>query len=154
LFRNDEVLVALELFDASLGVDTGVRDVDYAFVGAADADDRLIGFACYGPTPDTDRTYDLYWIAVDAACHSAGIGTTLLAEAEKRLRREAARLVVVETSSRPDYEGTRGFYLRRGYVEAARVADYYGPSDGRVIFTKRLQPEKRQRLVAHGAVSQ
>ena len=27
----------------------------------------LVGFAIYGPTMATDRTYDLYWIAVDRA---------------------------------------------------------------------------------------
>jgi ribosomal protein S18 acetylase RimI-like enzyme len=147
LFRDDEVDVALELFDQSLQ-----DDRDYVFVGAYGTTGELTGFACYGPTPDTDRTYDLYWIAVDMAAQSAGSGTTLLEEVERRLQEQDARLVVVETSSRPDYEGTRNFYLRRGYQEAARVKDFYGPSDGRVIFTKRLT-ENRTRLAAHGVVS-
>lgn len=147
LFRDDEVDVALELFDQSVQ-----DDRDYVFVGAYDTAGELTGFACYGPTPDTDRTYDLYWIAVDQAAQNAGSGTTLLEEVERRLQAKDARLVVVETSSRPDYEGTRNFYLRRGYQEAARVKDFYGPSDGRVIFTKRL-PGNRTRLAAHGVVS-
>lgn len=147
LFRDDEVDVALELFDQSVH-----DDRDYVFVGAYDTTGELTGFACYGPTPDTDRTYDLYWIAVDQAAQNAGSGTTLLEEVERRLQEQDARMVVVETSSRPDYEGTRNFYLRRGYKEAARVKDFYGPSDGRVIFTKRL-PGNRTRLAAHGVVS-
>ncbi len=152
LFRDDEIDVALELFDLSVGNESDSQNQDYTFVGAYSADGELAGFACYGPTPDTDRTYDLYWIAVDQAAQGLGSGTILLAEVERRLQEMEARLVVVETSSRPDYEGTRSFYLRRGYAEAARVADFYGPSDGRVIFTKRL-PGNRTRREAHGAMS-
>lgn len=152
LFRDDEVDVALELFDQSAEDETGTVEQDYTFVGAYDGTGELIGFACYGPTPDTDRTYDLYWIAVDQAAQNTGSGTTLLEEVERRLQERSARMVVVETSSRPDYEGTRNFYLRRGYQEAARVKDFYGPSDGRVIFTKRL-PGDRPRRETHGVVS-
>ncbi len=138
LFRDDEVDVALELFDLSVGNESDSKEQDYTFIGAYTADSKLIGFACFGPTPDTDRTYDLYWIAVDQAAQGLGSGTILLAEVERRLQKQQARMVVVETSSRPDYEGTRNFYLRRGYAAAATVKDFYGPSDGRVIFTKRL----------------
>ncbi len=152
LFRDDEVDVALELFDLSVGSESETEEQDYTFVGTYTADHELAGFACYGPTPDTDRTYDLYWIAVDQSAQGLGSGTILLAEVERRLQEKQARLVVVETSSRPDYEGTRNFYLRRGYVEAARVTDFYGPSDGRVIFTKRL-PGSRPRRETHGVMS-
>lgn len=138
LFRDDEVDVALELFDLSVGNESETKEQDYTFVGAYADDSTLTGFACYGPTPDTDRTYDLYWIAVDQEAQGLGSGTILLTEVERRLQEMEARMVVVETSSRPDYEGTRNFYLRRGYAAAATVKDFYAPSDGRVIFTKRL----------------
>jgi hypothetical protein len=46
--------------------------------------------------------------------------------------------LVVETSSRPDYSGTRHFYEARGYRQAATVADFYAPGDDRVIYTKRF----------------
>ena len=72
---------------------------DYSFLGAFTPDDELVGYACFGPTPGTDRTYDLYWIAVDPAAHRAGIGTTLLSEVERRLQGQHARMLVVETSS-------------------------------------------------------
>jgi ribosomal protein S18 acetylase RimI-like enzyme len=144
LFREDEVDIALELLDLS--------EPDYNFVGAYDSTNELVGFACYGAAPDTDGTYDLYWIAVDQSAQGSGTGTILLEEVESRLYGLEARLIVVETSSRPDYEGTRKFYQRRGYSEAARVRDFYGPSDGRVIFTKRL-PGNRPRREAHGVMS-
>jgi hypothetical protein len=48
-------------------------------------------------------------------------------------------MLVVETSSRPEYAPTRAFYERRGYAEAARMREFYAPGDDRVIFTKRFQ---------------
>jgi ribosomal protein S18 acetylase RimI-like enzyme len=160
-FREEEVDVALELFDESFAGE------DYQFVGAFRResgignresmlpeavpipDSRfpipdLIGFACYGPSLGTDRTYDLYWIAVDRAAQGTGCGTVLLSEVERSLEALHARMLVVETSSRSDYTATRGFYLRRGYVEAARVREFYAPDDDRIILTKRLAGSPRE----------
>ena len=49
-------------------------------------------------------------------------------------------MLVVETSSRVEYEATRRFYSGRGYREVARMRDYYAPCDDRVIYTKSLVP--------------
>ena len=132
VFRLDEIDVALELLDSP------TTSSDYLFLGAFTPEDALVGYACYGPTPGTDRTYDLYWIAVDPAMHGTGIGTTLLTEVERRLKGQHARLLVVETSSRSDYAPTRAFYRRCGYRESARVHEFYAPGDDRIIFTKRF----------------
>ena len=110
----------------------------YFFLGAFTPEDELIGYACYGATPDTDRTWDLYWIAVDPSAQGTGSGTTLLSEVERRLSGLNARMLVVETSSRSDYAPTRAFYAARGYGEAARIRDFYAVSDDRIIFTKRF----------------
>ncbi len=115
----------------------------YLFLGAFTPEDELIGYACYGATPDTDRTWDLYWIAVDPSAQGTGSGTILLSEVERRLSGLNARMLVVETSSRSDYAPTRGFYLARGYGEAARVRDFYAPADHRIIFTKRFPDAPR-----------
>ena len=165
LFREEEIDVALELFDSALA--TGGQDAtatktntppassDYTFLGAFTPEDELAGFACYGPTPATDRTYDLYWIAVDSGRQRTGSGTILLNEVERRLKGLNARLVVVETSSRSDYAAARGFYLRHGYVEAARAREFYAPADDRITFIKRLQDRgsARGERPAHGAAS-
>ena len=144
VFRDEEVEVALELFDLVYGgrgsVEGGADapEPDYTFVGVFTDAGLLVGYACYGPTPATDRTYDLYWIAVDPAAQGSGAGTRLLAEVERRLCNARGRMLVVETSSRDEYDATRGFYAARGYEEAARVGHFYAPGDDRVIYTKRL----------------
>lgn len=141
VFSDSEMAVALELFDEALSAPAtpGVQP-DYNFLGAFTPAREVAGFACWGPTPDTDDTFDLYWLAVDPALAGTGTGTLLLSEIESRLRASDARMVVAETSSRDDYEATRWFYAKRGYTEAGRVADFYAGSDDRIIFTKRLQP--------------
>ena len=110
---------------------------DYELLGAFD-DEHLVGYACFGPTPSTEGTWDLYWLAVDPAAQGQGVGRTLVRAVEDTLRSRGARLVVVETSSRADYENTRAFYRRTGYAEAARVRDFYAPADDRIILTTRL----------------
>ena len=153
-FSADEIGVALELFDeafevggvtAEVGEDLATAPTShlspptstYEFLGLFD-DERLLGFACYGPTPGTDATFDLYWIAVHADAQGSGGGSRLLAEVEHRLADRGGRLLVVETSSRPSYQRTRKFYDVRGYREAARIADFYAVADDRVIYAKRL----------------
>lgn len=163
VFREDEVAVAIELFDSVYGADAAHTSFsvnppassDYFFLGAFTPEEELAGFACYGPTPGTDRTYDLYWIAVHPAAQGSGSGTILLNEVERRLKGLNARMVVVETSSRSDYGNTRGFYVRRGYVQAARARDFYAPADDRITFTKRLQSRAPSLgWPAHGVMSQ
>ena len=142
-FHTDEVDVALSLFDLSSreGGDAGGSEdasADYEFIGAYDESERLTGYACFGPTPSTDGTYDLYWLAVDPAAQGQGAGRALVREVERRLGARGARLLVVETSSRDDYAGTRAFYRATGYREAARVKDFYAPADDRIMLTMRL----------------
>ena len=132
LFRPEEVAVAVELLEESVaGTD------DYRFVGAY-AGEELVGYACWGPTPGTEGTWDLYWIVVDPARQGQGIGTQLLTTVEQRLKAEGGRLIVVETSSRADYAATLGFYERRGYARAATIPEYYAPGDDLVIYLKDL----------------
>ena len=132
LFREGEVATAVELLDESLA-----GDEDYQVLGAFDGD-QLVGYACWGDTPGTESTSDLYWIVVDRDRQGLGIGTELLNEVERRLMADGRRLVVVETSSRADYQPTRGFYEARRYIRTATIPAYYAPGDDLVIYTKDL----------------
>ncbi len=131
VFRDDEVPVALEVFDGAVG-----GSPDYLALGAT-VDERLVGWICWGPTPCTLGTYDLYWMAVDPAMQGSGIGAALLREMEGRLA-GSARLIVVETAGRPDYRPTRAFYEARGYRKAAIIPDFYAPGDDQVVYVKTL----------------
>ena len=132
VFRPEEVATAAELLDASLA-----GDDDYRFLGAYDGEE-LAGYACWGPTPGTLGTADLYWIVVDPTRQHRGIGTQLLGAVESRLIAEGCRLIVIETSSRADYAATRAFYERRGYARVATIPGYYAPGDDLAIYLKDL----------------
>ncbi|MFI5236221.1 MAG: GNAT family N-acetyltransferase [Gemmatimonadales bacterium] len=136
VFHEFEVPVALEVLDASLRP----GQTDYETLGA-EVDGRLAGWICWGETPCAEGTWDLYWLAVDPDAHGAGIGTALVEEMERRLAGRA-RLIVVETGGRPAYDGTRAFYLARGYRVAATIPDFYAPGDAQVVFVKMLNPSR------------
>jgi len=133
LFRDNEVAIALEVFDEAVG---GASTNTYSVLGA-ELDGLVVGWICWGPTPCTVGTYDLYWMAVDPGHHGNGIGTALLLEMERRLA-GVARLIVIETAGRPDYAGTRAFYQARGYRSAGIIADFYAPGDDQIVFVKYL----------------
>ncbi len=56
------------------------------------------------------------------------------------MKRRKARLLLIETSSRPPYEIPRAFYRKHGYEVQARILDYYAVGDHKLIFGKVLTP--------------
>jgi ribosomal protein S18 acetylase RimI-like enzyme len=137
-FRPDEVQVAEELIDVYLG-HPSQRDYDIVVVvDGEDGGGPVVGYMTWGPTPLTIGTYDLYWMAVSPRAQGRGYGKALVRWLEERVAGQGGRLIVIETSSTPNYEPTRKFYLGLGYRETARVPDFYQSGDDRVIYTKRL----------------
>ena len=131
-FTDEEREVALELVDARLA-----RSDDYEVL-IAERGDRLEGYVCFGPTPMTEGTWDLYWIATAQDARRGGVGVALVTALEARLRSTGARLVRLETSSRPEYEPTRRFYDKAGFAVAATLPDFYTPGDDLVIYLRVL----------------
>lgn len=106
----------------------------------SERDGRIVGFAYYATTAMTDRTWHLWWIAVDRDVHARGLGSELLRDAETDVRAAGGRQLLVETSSLPHYEPTRRFYVRHGYAQDAVAHDYYTDGDDLVDFRKRMAP--------------
>jgi len=133
-FKPPEVTVAEEVLYSYHN--DAVRSGYYVFV--ADIDSIVVGYICYGPTPLTEATWDIYWLAVAPKQQSKGIGKSLLSFAEENIKKTNGKIVVIETSSKPEYEASRHFYLAQGYELVCRIADFYAPGDDKVIFLKRL----------------
>lgn len=125
--------VAIELVDLALQP----NNRDYQIL-VADRDGKLVGYICYGPTPMTEGTYDLYWIASDPTVRGQGVGASLISGMEADLRRQTARLIRVETSATEAYGPTRGFYASMKYTEEARIRDFYKVGDDLIMLSKRL----------------
>ena len=133
-FYPEEVEVAREvLLEAAEKGQTSGYHVHVATQGQ-----KAAGYVCFGPTPLTRGTWDIYWIAVDPQQQRQGIGNRLMSLAEEEIRSRQGRLVLLETSSRELYEPTREFYKRLGYQEVSYIPDFYDIGDGRVTFAKVL----------------
>jgi GNAT superfamily N-acetyltransferase len=134
LFSREEAETVDELLETYLEQeDHG----GYFFLSAME-NGKLLGFACYGPTPLTQGTFDLYWIAVGAPAKGKGVGRALMAHVEDEVRKRGGRMLVLDTSGRGEYAPTRAFYTSLGYTHAATVADFYAPGDDLIIFTRLL----------------
>jgi ribosomal protein S18 acetylase RimI-like enzyme len=133
-FSADEVACALELIDAAR---LNPQHPDYRIL-VATQDQAVVGYVCFGPTPMTLGTFDMYWIVADPRLQGKGVGSSLVAAMEEELRGRHARLIRVETSATDDYGPTRRFYQRICYQEEARIRDFYKPGDDLVILAKRL----------------
>ena len=138
MFTNEEERVANEVIDACFA-DPSQRD--YVVDVIENEHGAIVGYMCYGPTPMTEGVVDLYWMAVHPGKHRQGYGKALVQWLEKTVRENKGRLIVIETSSRDKYATTRNFYQRLGYVENARIRDFYRPGDDLLIYVKYLKPE-------------
>ncbi len=132
-FRDDEVAVALELIDEALaGADSGY------WVRVAELGAEVAGYICYGPTPMTEATYDLYWLVVGAQFRRRGVARALARAMEGDLSARGGGSVRVETSDTEGYGAARRLYEALGYPMACRLADFYRPGDDLIIYYKRL----------------
>ena len=132
-FSPDEVRCALEVIDLALQPSNPDYQVLVALIGG-----QLGGYVCYGPTPMTDGTYDLYWIRSEPRSAARASARALVAAMEGDLRRRKARLVRVETSATEDYGPARGFYQSMRYLEEARFRDFYKVGDDLILLKKKL----------------
>jgi GNAT superfamily N-acetyltransferase len=135
MFTPDEVSVARELIDVYLDQP---QQQDYRLAVCEDDGGRVVGYLAYGPTPLTEGTYDLYWMAVDAREQGRGYGRELLTWLEATVRTAGGRLILIETSSQPKYGKTRRFYAGFDYKEVSRIPDFYRKGDDRITYVKSL----------------
>jgi GNAT superfamily N-acetyltransferase len=132
LFSREERSVARQLIDAALAE----RD-DYRVL-VAECDGRVAGYVCYGPTPMTEGTWDLYWIVTHPDARGRGVARALIQRMEGELRGLGARAIRVETSQLDSYGAAHAFYARLEYPVVARLRDFYRVGDDLLVLMKRL----------------
>lgn len=140
-FTEDEVRGAMDLVDSAQEHSDKGEYIVHVLEDPDSGPKKLVqGYVCYGPTPHTDRVFDLYWIAVDPKQQGQGIGQLLLRFVENEVRRQRGRMLLIETSSKESYTPTLRFYERSGYDEISRIKDFYRIEDDKVIYCKKLTP--------------
>ncbi len=132
-FNESEITVASELVDETLEKANG----DYCFVIGYD-NEKIVGYICYGPTPMTNSTYDLYWIAVHKSHRHQGIASKLLQTMETLLIEAKATGIRIETSELENYHAAQKFYGRHNYKEVGRISNFYHNNDALVIYFKHV----------------
>lgn len=139
IFNKVEIEVALEV------INTYLENSDNKYYCSYVADDGInqaIGYICFGPTPLTESTYDIYWITVDRRFQNIGVGSRLLRFAEDYVRDHKGKKIIIETSSKKEYELARSFYKTTGYKEIARISNFYASGDDKIIFEKELDSNR------------
>jgi ribosomal protein S18 acetylase RimI-like enzyme len=134
IFTEDEIKTACELIDAWLNVGEKSDYICHVIEDEA----QVRGYICFGPTPLTHGTFDLYWIAVDPRAQGSGYGQALICHAETEVKSRGGRLLIIETASQEAYAGTVRFYQRAGYELVSRIPDFYRTGDDKLTYAKRL----------------
>lgn len=137
-FTPEEVATALELIDEWLELGEHSGYLTYVLEARDEGNSEVLGYVCFGPTPLTESTYDLYWIAVDKSKHRGGVGKRLMKFVEEEIVRRGGKMLLVETSSQETYGGTIQFYEKTGYELVGDIKEYYKPGDDKLIFAKKL----------------
>ncbi|MFO7658969.1 MAG: GNAT family N-acetyltransferase [Bacteroidales bacterium] len=135
-FHKYEIDVAVEIAETTL--EKGEEVAGYHFI-IAEKNDKMLGFACFGKTPCTESSFDLYWIAVHKSDMNKGIGGILLEKSEQSVKNMNGTHFWIETSSRSIYLPTRRFYEKKGYIVEAELKDFYARDDNKLIFRKVIQ---------------
>ncbi len=133
-FRPNELKIAEEVLDDSIAKGPGG---DYQSFTAVD-NGKVVGWICFGQTPCTLGTFDVYWVAVAPEQQGSGIGAELMSYITEIIKNKDGRLIVVETSGLEKYVSTQKFYEKLGYRVACRVKDFYAAGDDKLIYTKYL----------------
>lgn len=134
-FYDFEIVTALELADETISY--GEEKSGYYWMKVED-EDGLIAFANYGRNDFSTHSWELYWIAVHNNSRHKKLGSILLKAVEDDVRKMGGGILWIETSGRPLYGPTEGFYKRNGYTLAASLKDFYSPGDPKQIYSKVL----------------
>ncbi len=136
-FTREEIAVAIELIESALEPREH-SEHDYT-VRIADLDGfPVAGYICFGRTPMTESTWDLYWVVTHADARGRGIARALIEAMEREVVRRGGKTVRVETSQQESHEAARRLYDRLGYPVVARFPDFYRAGDDLIVYYKRL----------------
>ncbi|MEO9826680.1 MAG: N-acetyltransferase [Paracoccaceae bacterium] len=98
----------------------------------------VIGFCYVLPEQLTEGTWNMAAIAVSPKNQGQGAGRALVQEVEATLAKRGIRVLIVDTSGTDAFEQTRAFYRSNGYVEEARIRDFWADGDDKIVFWKSL----------------
>jgi ribosomal protein S18 acetylase RimI-like enzyme len=144
--RQDLAAIAAAAEDAQLFPGEMLPDMIEPYLSGSDTDrwfvatdaDRVLGFGFCRQETLTQGTWNLLAIGLLSGARAGGRGSAMLRYLEQGLRDDGQRLLIVETLGTPEFEATRRFYRHNGFVEEARIRDFYEPGGDKIVFWKLL----------------
>ncbi len=98
--------------------------------------DGVVGFGFVRPEPLADGTWNVVAIGVRRHAQRKGAGAAMMRYVEDLLADQ--RVLIVETSGKPEFARARAFYSKLGYAQEATIRDYWADGDDKVTFWKAL----------------
>ncbi|MEP8455319.1 GNAT family N-acetyltransferase (plasmid) [Enterobacter bugandensis] len=98
----------------------------------------LAGIAYCAPEVMTNNVWNLLMLWISPSHQRQGVGQALINKIEGELRHKNARLLLVETSSQIEFSAARAFYSKQGFINEARIGNYYATNEDKLIFTKNM----------------
>jgi len=131
-FTSDDLLLASDCIKEKLENRQGYE------VKVAEFNGLAIGFICYSKIPSSDRSYELYWLAIHPAMQGKGLGTSLLVEAEKDIKAKGGKTVILDTTSKEGYSAARHLYEKSGYKLVSKIDRLYSEKEDHLTYRKDL----------------
>lgn len=104
----------------------------------AEVNSQATGFCFAAPEVLTEATWNMKAIAVHASRQGEGIGSAIVRFLEEELQARGCRILIADTSGKDEFASTREFYARNGYIEEARIRNFWAAGDDKIIFWKSL----------------
>ena len=103
-----------------------------------EANGLAVGFCYAVPEELANGAWNMLAIAVLPTKQGGGCGGAITKHLEAELKERGQRILIADTSGADDFAQTREFYRKNGYVEEARIRDFWASGDDKIVFWKSL----------------
>ncbi len=104
-----------------------------------EAGGKPVGFCYAVPEELAEGTWNMLAIAVLPTEQGSGCGAAMIKHLEGALEKRGQRILIADTSGADGFARTRAFYRKNGYVEEARIRDFWATGDDKITFWKSLK---------------
>jgi ribosomal protein S18 acetylase RimI-like enzyme len=98
----------------------------------------VVGFCFAVLEKLTIGTWNMLALAVAPTHQGQGVGSQIIKELESILKQINQRLLIVESSSLPEFLKTCQFYEKNGFIREAKIRDFWALGNDKIVFWKSL----------------
>ncbi len=141
LMQQDEKYKPRELEATLHRIDLYLFDADqrlFKVIIAEDHQKALMGYAVYGPDPQSVGTYQVYHLVHSPLVENGEIILNLLQYIENELLKYKGRIVVIEISSHFQYHHQYETCLKQNYHLSSTLNNFYSEGEDKLILAKNI----------------